>query len=177
MLPPGHAAGGYLTGVLLAHLFNSNPTETKLLHFLGVAGGLLPDLDLPAHLLLEKAAAVPPDIQHHTWFSHTYPFFLLPGGLLMWWAKRSGRHRLARGAAVVTAATVTHLTQDLIGTGDGVQLLFPFSKRMFGFRLFGVHGREWSSRYRRDPIFAVEITFVLVALLVFLRRAVKLSPK
>jgi hypothetical protein len=177
MLPPGHAAGGYLTGVLFAHLFNSDPKETKLLHFLGVAGGLLPDLDLPAHLLLEKVAAVKPDIQHHTWFSHTYPFFLIPGGLLIWWARRSGRHRLAKGAAVVTAATCTHLTQDMIGTGDGVQLLFPFSKRMFGFRLFGVHGREWSRRYRRDPIFAVEITFVLVALLVFLYRLGKLSPK
>jgi hypothetical protein len=175
MLPPGHAAGGYLTGVFLARLFHSNPAETKLLHMLGVVGGILPDLDLPAHAVLEKVAAVEPDIQHHTWFSHTYPFFLIPGGLLTGWAKRQGHHRLARGAAVVTAATCTHLTQDLIGTGDGVQLLFPLSKRMFGFRLFGVHGREWSNRYLRDPIFAVEIAFVLVALLVFLRRASKVS--
>jgi hypothetical protein len=177
MLPPGHAAGGYLTGVLLAHLFNSDPEETKHLHLFGVVGGLLPDLDLPAHVLLEKVATVPPDIQHHTWFSHTYPFFLIPGGLLTWWARRRGHHRLAKCATVVTAATFTHLTQDLIGTGDGVQLLYPFSKRMFGIRLFGVHGREWSNRYLRDPIFAVEITLVLVALFIFLRRTVRLSPR
>jgi hypothetical protein len=176
MLPPGHAAGGYLTGVLLARLFHSDPDETKRLHLLGVAGGLLPDLDLPAHALLEKIAAVPSSIQHHTWFTHTYPFFLIPGSLLTAWARHKGHRRLAKRAAVVTAATCTHLTQDLIGTGDGVQLLYPFSKRMFGVRLFGVHGREWSHRYRRDPIFVVEITFVLVALFVFLRRAGKLSP-
>lgn len=177
MLPPGHAAGGYLTGVLLARLFHSDPDETKRLHLLGMIGGLLPDLDLPAHTLLEKIAAVPPNIQHHTWFTHTYPFFLIPGGLLTWWARHTGRRQLAKSAAVVTAATFTHLTQDMIGTGDGVQLLYPFSKRMFGFHLFGVHGREWSRRYRRDPIFAVEIAFVLAALLVFLRRTAKLSPK
>lgn len=175
MLPPGHAAGGYLTGVLVAKLFQSDPDESKRLHLLGVFGGLLPDVDLPVHYVLEKVAAVPRDIQHHTWFSHTYPFFLIPGGLLVAWARWRGYKGLARGATVVTAATCTHLSQDLIGTGDGVQVFFPFSRRMVGFRLFGVHGREWSSRYQRDPIFAVELTLVLAALIVFARQFFKMN--
>ncbi|MCI0397769.1 MAG: metal-dependent hydrolase [Chloroflexi bacterium] len=169
MLPFGHAAGGYLAGTLSAWLHQSRPEEIRKLQLAGLAGGLLPDLDLPGRYALSKVLPLPADIRHHTWVTHTFPFYLVPGGLLTLWARRRKKERLARYAATVTAGVCVHLAQDTCGTGDGMQLFFPFSRHMSGFRLLHVHGREWQRRYVRDPIFLVELAFVGLALLVRLR--------
>jgi hypothetical protein len=164
MLPPGHAAGGYITGTLMALAMKSDPDEAKALRLLGTIGGLVPDLDLVVHHFARQLLSLEPDNRHHTWITHMFPFYLIPGGLITAWLKRTKRHQLARYSATLTAGICTHLIQDMCGTGDGIQLLYPFNNRMFGVRLLHVHGKEWQRRYVRDPIFLVEIALCLIAL-------------
>jgi membrane-bound metal-dependent hydrolase YbcI (DUF457 family) len=164
MLPFGHAAGGYLIGTLLSVATKSRPKDAKVLRVLGIVGGILPDLDIWAYHALRKPMSLGSDFQHHTWLTHTLPCYLVPGSLIAIWASRTKRTALARYSIVLTASICIHLIQDMVGSGDGIQLFFPFSRRMFGIRLFGVHGKEWRAHYTRDPIFVVEIELVLLAL-------------
>ncbi len=171
MLPFGHAAGGYITGTLIGTAHGDSSKDTIILQVLGITGGLLPDLDLGVYQILRTFLRLRLDSQHHTWLTHTFPFYLVPGSLLIVWANHTKRTRLARYFIVLTASTGLHLAQDMFGSGDGIQLLFPFSKRMYGVCLLGVHGREWRARYVRTPIFFVEIVLVLLALTIAIFRS------
>lgn len=168
MLPPGHAAGGFIAGTIAAFLTKRKSNDYSFYQIIGVAGGLLPDADLVIYHSLRNRFNLSPDIEHHTWLTHKFPFYLIPGTLLTAWAIRNKRPKLARITATLILGACTHLLQDMCGSGDGIQLLFPLSKRMFGFRLLDAHGKEWRRRYVRDPIFLVEATLIITALLIWL---------
>ena len=169
MLPLGHAAGGYLTGALLAAITKANQRQSRRLRLLGTLGGLLPDFDLVIYNALRQPLALKSDSHHHTWPTHTIPFYLISGGLLAIWARRTQHIQLAKDATALTASACAHLIQDMFGSGDGIPLLSPVSTRMFGVHLLGVHGKEWRKRYLRDPIFSLEIALILVAFVHLIR--------
>ena len=166
----GHIAGGYLVGSVLASHLESNSQRSKWLRLLGACGGLLPDLDGLYYYISRGTFRQGPDFQHHTWITHTFPFYVIPGLLLYIWGKVSKRESLANASLVVTAGACVHLVQDMFGSGDGIRLFYPFSTKMFGVRLMGVHGEEWRSKYMRDPIFLLEVVITIAGLLVGLRR-------
>jgi hypothetical protein len=58
---------------------------------LGTLGGLLPDSDLVIYNTLQQPLALNPDIHHHTWPTHTIPFYLIPGGLMALWTHKWAR--------------------------------------------------------------------------------------
>ena len=169
MLPIGHAAGGYLVGAVLARATQSNSARSRTMRLLGTLGGLLPDLDLVVYNLARKPLGLTSDVRHHTWLTHTLPFYLLPAGLLTAWANRTHRAEIAISITTFTAGACAHLIQDMCGSGDGLQLFFPLSRRMFGIRLLNVHGKEWRRRYLRDPIFLVEVALISMASVHLLR--------
>ncbi len=174
MLPLGHAAGGYLVGTGWAEIIKCNLKERKRIQFLGILGGLLPDFDLIIYHFLHRAFGFKSDIHHHAWLTHTFPFYLLLGSLISTGASRTKNTELAHYSTAITAGACMHLAQDMCGSGDGIQLFFPFSRQMFGIRLLGVHGKEWRRRYVRDSIFWVEGAIILVAVLTAIKE--HLSP-
>ncbi len=174
MLPLGHAAGGYLIGTGLAGIMKCNSKERKRIQFLGILGGLLPDLDLIIYHFLRRSFGYKSDIHHHAWPTHTFPFYLILGSLTTASASRTKNTELAQYSIVLTTGACVHLAQDMCGSGDGIQLFFPFSRRMFGIHLLGVHGKEWRRRYVRDPIFLVEGAIIFVAVLTAIKE--HLSP-
>ena len=163
MLPFGHAAGGYLTGALLAVITKANQRQSRRLRLLGMVGGLSPDFDLVIYSALQQPLALKPDPHHHTWPTHTVPFYLISGGLLAVWARKTQHIQLSKDVTALTAGACAHLLQDMFGSGDGIPLLSPVSTRMFGVHLLGVHGKEWRKRYLRDPIFLLELAVILAA--------------
>ena len=165
MLPLGHAAGGYLTGVLLARTTPGGAPDSRALRLFAALGGLLPDIDLVIYQALRKPLNLKRNSHHHTWITHTFPFYLLSGGLLASLAKRAERIHMQAYITAVTAGACVHLLQDMFGSGDGIQALYPFTPRLLGFRLLGVHGKEWRRRYVRDPIFLLEAGLSVAALL------------
>ncbi|MBI5564837.1 MAG: metal-dependent hydrolase [Chloroflexi bacterium] len=169
MLPFGHAAGGYLTGALLAVITKANQRQSRRLRLLGMLGGLLPDFDLVIYSALRQPLALEPDPHHHTWPTHTAPFYLISDGLLAVWARKTQHIQLSKDVAALTASACAHLVQDMFGSGDGIPLLSPVSTRMFGVHLLGVHGKEWRKRYLRDPIFLFELALILASFVHLIR--------
>jgi membrane-bound metal-dependent hydrolase YbcI (DUF457 family) len=169
MLPLGHAAGGYLTGVLLARTTQSGITDSRTLRLFATLGGLLPDIGLVIYQTLRRPLNLKPNSHHHTWITHTFPFYFLSGGLLAILANRVKRIRAQKYITAVTTGACVHLLQDMFGSGDGIQALYPFTPRLLGFRLLGVHGKEWRQRYVHDPIFLLELGLIVAALLHLVR--------
>lgn len=169
MLPLGHAAGGYLTGVLLARTTQRDGTDARALRLFAALGGLLPDMDLVIYRALRKPLNLRPNLHHHMWITHTFPFYFLWGHLLAIMAKRAGRIRTQKYITALTAGACVHLLQDMFGSGDGIAALYPFTPRLLGFRTLGVHGKEWRQRYVGDPIFLLELSLSCAALLHLVR--------
>lgn len=164
MLPFGHAAGGYLTGTILAVITKSK--NAKALRIIGLVSGLLPDVDLLGYSILRKFLPLKESPYHHKWVTHTFPFYLVLGAMFTLLTGITKQTTLRRYVGVVTVSACVHLIQDMFGSGDGIQLFFPFSKRMVGVRLLSAHGREWRRRYVRDPMFLIEIAIVLLGVFV-----------
>ncbi|MCP4429323.1 MAG: metal-dependent hydrolase [Chloroflexi bacterium] len=173
MLPPGHVAGGYIAGTIVAFVTKSKTENYKDIQALGVLGGLLPDLDLVIYHSLRNRFNLSSNIEHHTWPTHTFPFYLIQGSLIAALAIVNKRPKLATYAVTLMVGNFTHLIQDMFGSGDGIMIFFPFSKRMFGVRLLDAHGKEWRKRYTKDPIFLVELTLIIIAFIIAIRKVPK----
>lgn len=170
MKPLGHLAGGFLTARLLLNIIKPEPKDRVPLLALGTLAGILPDLDGAYHVVRTRSLAFGEDYDHHRWLSHTFPFYWLPGGLLLLWAKRSERPRLKQAALVATASATTHLLQDGVGSGTGLMWAWPISRRMDGICTLHVKGGQaWLEVYQNHPIAWVERLLILAAatLLVF----------
>ena len=84
------------------------------------------------------------------------------------YARRVERTTLRRQATTVTVAAVTHLFQDMVGSGTGLMWAWPFSRRMDGIAVLNVKGKAWREVYRQHPIAWVERLLVAAAALTFL---------
>ena len=170
MLPLGHAAGGYIIGTIAATLTKSDSKNREVFQLVGLFGGLLPDLDLVLYHSLRKRFNLPAQIEHHTWFTHTFPFYVVLGSFLAFGATITRQPNWLKLIITMIAGSCIHLVQDMFGSGDGIMMLYPFSKRMFGIRLLNVHGKEWRKRYTSDPIFSLELLLIIIALVTLLKR-------
>jgi hypothetical protein len=68
---------------------------------------------------------------------------------------------------LIAAGATVHLLQDTIGSGDGIMLFYPLSKRKYGIGLIGLHGNEWNAKYTKSRIYLVELAICLIGGLTF----------
>jgi hypothetical protein len=161
----GHIAGGVLTtGVVLSILKPPIQVADKLL-ILGALAGSLPDWDILIYFLKKRAIKYDTDFHHHTWITHTFPFYLVPALILYLVGVFSSTVYLQWSAIVFFLAAATHLVQDMYGSGDGIMVYYPFSRKMEGFELTGTHGPEWMKQYLKSRAFRVEQATVFAAII------------
>lgn len=108
---------GYITGA-----------EILWWHFLvGIALSMLPDSDALAEIFRRRGvvAAHAEDADDHRDYFHFPIIYLIVGLGLMWWNSYWG--------SMFLIGTMLHFFNDMYGTGWGVPLLWPFSRRRFKF--------------------------------------------
>lgn len=96
-------------------------------HFLiGILLAMSPDIDaIPELIARGRVASSAEHMRDHRMFLH-YPIISLPLGLLAWYV-------IGYWGLLWLLAIILHLINDLYGTGWGVQLMYPFSKRHYKF--------------------------------------------
>jgi len=164
----GHFAGGWLVSRrILKNKDYSKPKRRKLL-LLGSLFGILPDLDYLWYAYQKTGFEYSSDFRHHTWISHTFPFYWIISAIIYIFGIYKDNKNIKEIAKLFAAGTSIHLLQDTIGSGDGIMLLYPFSKKMGGIGLLGLHGNEWEAKYVKSPIFIVELIIRVLALITFI---------
>jgi len=161
----GHASGGYLAARLATKSMGLSESEREKLLVIGTVAGTLPDWDYFWYAYQKRGFAYSNDFRHHTWVTHTFPFHWLIATLLYVFGLLRKDKQLKNSAVVLAAGTTTHLLQDMVGTGDGIMLYYPFSKKMTGIGLLNVHGDEWERAYTKSPYYLVELAFGAVAII------------
>lgn len=153
----GHAAGGLIiTRVLFGVLKPGSYSERLRFLISGAVAGTLPDWDGLLYIAQKKQLRMESDFRHHTWITHTFPFHWTISGILYLLGSLYRNRSLKKNALIVGASTTAHLVQDTIGTGDGIMLLYPYTKKMYGIGLSNLHGAEWESDYVKRPIYIIE---------------------
>ena len=172
----GHASGGYLAARLVTKSMDLSDSERKRLLIFGAVAGTLPDWDYLWYAYQKRGFAYSNDFRHHTWITHTFPFHWLITVLFYAFGLLRKNNKIKNGAIVLAAGTTTHLLQDMIGTGDGIMLYYPFSKKMTGIGLLNVHGDEWERAYTKSPYYLVELAFRTAAIIAVLFDIFKKKP-
>jgi len=166
---PGHIAGGWLVSQnLVKFLKPKSKKEHRKLLILGTIAGTIPDWDYILYAVRSGALKYEGDFRHHTWITHTFPFYWVIAILVFLIGIFRNNKSLQKEGAIFAAGTTTHLLQDAVGSGDGIMFLYPFSKRMFGIFLSGLHGKEWYRNYVKSPIYIVELLLIFFAVITFL---------
>lgn len=166
----GHAAGGVIITRALFNILKPNSSSERLSFLVsGAIAGTIPDWDGLWYLANKKKLAIESDFRHHTWITHTFIFHWFICGVLYLFGNTFQRNSLRKKAIIVGASSTMHLVQDTIGTGDGIMLFYPLTKRMYGIGLSNLHGDEWEADYVKRPIYNVErgIKFIATVILFF----------
>ena len=161
---PGHAAGGLLVTELLTRVVKpASPAEHWKMLALGTVAGTLPDWDYLYYLARKRRVTYDSDFRHHTWVTHTFPFYWMLALLIFLSGLFGKKPGLKKAAAVVAASTTVHLVQDMFGSGDGIMAFYPISKQHIGVGLSGLHGREWDQNYVKTPFYLIELGLIFTA--------------
>jgi membrane-bound metal-dependent hydrolase YbcI (DUF457 family) len=166
----GHAAGGVIiTRAIFKFLKPNSGSERLALLVSGAIAGTIPDWDGVLYLMNKKQLKIESDFRHHTWITHTFVFHWVISGALYLLGNILRRSSLKKKALIVGASTTMHLVQDTIGTGDGIMVFYPFTKKMYGIGLSNLHGNEWEADYVKRPIYNVErsLKFIAVFVMIF----------
>lgn len=164
----GHLAGGWLvTRHILRNKSISKSKHRKYL-VIGSIAGALPDLDYLWYAYNKKGFEYSNDFRHHTWITHTFPFYWLIASLIFLFGILLKKDDAKEIAKVFAVGTSVHLLQDAVGSGDGIMFLYPISKRMNGIALLGLHGDEWEAEYVKKPIFLVELSIRIIGIVTFI---------
>jgi len=117
-------ANGIFAVLLAATILGLDPLWW---HFIvGIVLAMSPDIDaIPELLARGKVASSAEHMRDHRTFLH-YPIISLPLGMLAWYG-------LGYWGLLWLIALCLHLVNDLYGTGWGLALLYPFSKRHYKF--------------------------------------------
>jgi membrane-bound metal-dependent hydrolase YbcI (DUF457 family) len=161
----GHVAGGYLVSRMVTKYMPIPDSERSKWLILGAVAGTIPDWDYLWYAWQKRGLAYSSDFRHHTWITHTFPFHWLIAGILYWIGGYQHSRTLQDGAKVIAAATTAHLLQDMVGSGDGIMLFYPFSKKHIGVGLMNLHGDEWNRAYMKSPYYGIELGIGAIAIL------------
>jgi|GEM_PF-1841484 len=168
MLPQGHLAGGFLVSQAVTHLMGLSGAERWGMVAIGTMAGATPDADALLYFAKKRSLRIGEDFKHHAWVTHTLPFHWAIAVFLHMLGLYLGNLFLSRAAILYAATATCHLLMDVLGSGDGIMLAWPFSKRFMGIGTLHVHGKNWLRLYRKSPVFRVERCIRYAALLVLL---------
>jgi inner membrane protein len=154
-----HAPASYLWTKWLtnrrAAAFQLLPRRTHL--FLGIASGLVPDLDLIYFYLIDHQQHL-----HHSYWTHIPIFWLAAFALAIAiaWARQSGA--LAAGATLALTNVFLHLTLDTVA--GKIRWLSPFSSSDFVlFQVPSLYG-WWPLNFLLHWTFILEIALVAASI-------------
>jgi membrane-bound metal-dependent hydrolase YbcI (DUF457 family) len=164
---PGHIAGAWITSKLVIDRLDISPQERINLSLLSVVVGTIPDWDYLWYMISKKGIKYESDFRHHTWITHTFPFYWVISGLIYLVGIIIKKPSLKNQATIFAVATSTHLAQDMVGSGDGIMALYPATKKMYGVGLSGLHGKAWNDNYVKSPSYLVEIGLIIIACIMF----------
>jgi len=165
---PGHVAGAWIASkIVISRLRTTSTQERRNLSILGAIAGTLPDLDYLWYMVTKRGIKYESDFRHHTWITHTFPFYWAIGGFLYLIGVVKNNPLLKNQATILAVSTSTHLAQDMIGSGDGIMALYPASRKMYGVWLSGLHGKEWNENYVKSSAYLVELGLIVIACIMF----------
>jgi len=164
MRPQGHIAAGYLVSQAVIGLMAAPAEEQLALTILGIAAGIFPDLDVLYYFARKKKLIFDDDFVHHHWVSHTFPPYFLAA--LLFYLARPANAAAAFLHAGITAfsSVIVHLLLDMVGSGDGIMIAWPFSRRMVGIGKLNARGMQWKRLYEASPYVRIEYFIILSAL-------------
>lgn len=119
MLITTHAVAGALTVAIISKLANQEP-NTSLLLF-GVLSALMPDIDSVGYIINKHNFSIK---YNHRIFLHHPIFFILLGIILFFVLNKFW-------AIIFIASTLGHFCFDTITSTQGIQWLYPFSKKYY----------------------------------------------
>lgn len=125
MMPPGHAAAGYLSAALaikISHLPLSG-AETNALLAWGVFFGVIPDIDLVPFFITRRSFRLKADDSHRKYITHA-PLAWLIASLAVFFLAASPFYKAF--GLVMLFSSWSHFIGD--GIEHGIMWLWPFSK-------------------------------------------------
>jgi membrane-bound metal-dependent hydrolase YbcI (DUF457 family) len=159
------------------HALTASPEDELSLLAIGTIAGVLPDADALYYFYKKKALAMGDDFNHHRWISHTFPPYLLLAACLLLLGKIFPIPWLESASYVLAVSSGVHLLLDMVGSGDGIMALWPFSQRMFGIGKLHAHGLTWKRKYEASPYVRIEQALVIGAVIAFSFDLVDFLPR
>ena len=161
----GHLAAGYLVSQAIIGIVSVPAEEQLTLTIIGTGAGLFPDLDTLYYLARKKKLVFEDDFVHHHWVSHTFPPYVLAAFLLVLLRPVNEATVFLHGVITAFSSIFVHLMLDMIGSGDGIMIAWPFSRRMVGIGKLNARGMQWKRKYEASPYVRIEQFIILSALI------------
>ena len=147
-----HIPAGYLVSRALVR---GNPFPLKFVLFAGMAGGMLPDIDLLYLYLLDSTPQ-----HHHTYWTHL-PIDWLGCTVLAWVAARKCSAAFRLGLAAFLLGWLSHLLLDTL-TGD-IWWLYPLVDQPYSLVKIEARYQPWWMNYLLHWSMAVEAAIIALA--------------
>ena len=161
MMPFSHIAYPYIIINLLTYItpLKVTPAQNLLLAVFSI----LPDSDYLIRYLVAKIRREKirlNEVQHHKWPSH-WPISYLPLLVIFLMTPSVTTFLMVFGV-------YSHLVLDLIATGDGIMLFYPFKKNFYMIlskHTKGKMGWEWVKTYKKLRVYKLEkVVITIVAI-------------
>lgn len=179
MLPSGHVAAGYLTGLALLKITNPDlpPAQISQLLYWAAFFGFAPDLDEFWFFFKNKAFLVSPDVEkHHRQYPSHAPVLWLAAGLLIYFFASSDYVKFI--GLLLWLGSFSHFLLDSIE--HGIMWLWPFSTKLFAVKNPGQkfsiaekgfikHSLQFLQFYTTRLSFYLELLIIIFALIIFIR--------
>jgi len=170
----GHIAAGYLVSQAVIRILAVPAEEQLALTVLGTAAGIVPDLDTLYYLARKKKLIFDDDFVHHHWVSHTFPPYILAALLLFLLSSRGGASPFLPAGVTAFSSIFVHLFLDMLGSGDGIMIAWPISRRMVGIGKLNARGMQWKRKYEASPYVWIERFIILSALSYFFGKMLRI---
>jgi hypothetical protein len=179
MLPSGHVAAGFLTGVVLLKFSHTIflPSEVNSLLWLSVFFGFAPDIDVFFVFFKTSSLLVCGDekVNHRKYFTHA-PILWLIAGLAVYFLADSEFYKHV--GLIIWLASWSHFILDSIE--HGVMWLWPLSNKVFALKSTGQrhviseknffkHTWEFLKFYTTRLSFYLEVLIILIALIIYFK--------
>lgn len=181
MLPTGHIAAGFLTGILVGKVFvpEVSSDHLKILGLWGGFFGFLPDIDEFWFFLKNKSLLVAQKSEksHREFFTHAPVLWLSAGLLLIAVSEIFERNDLKIFGLLVWFSSWSHFLLDSVEYG--IMWLWPKRKLYALFKRekaiyipekhFFAHSIHFLKEYSRTFSFYLEILIIAIALITFIQ--------
>lgn len=171
MLPPGHAAGGYLTAKALLKFLPYKFTVRQVHQLIGwgIFFGVIPDIDIIYSFLSDRTYQIE-KVDHRRNITHA-PVLWLIAGLIIYFSAASPFYKTF--GLLVWLGTWSHFLLDSFEFG-GVMWLWPLNTKRFGLlpdkheqadkgKNFLEYLKNFFKYYSKHLIFYLEIILIIYA--------------